>query len=143
MQEFWIAVAGPAVNVVIAAVLFVILAIARRHRSLAAPMLGGPFLGRLMAVNIMLVLFNLLPAFPMDGGRVLRALLALRMSRVRATHIAASVGQFMAILLARQEFLAGNGCWFLSPSLSTSGPRPNRTWSRCDHFSKVLAPGMP
>jgi Zn-dependent protease len=112
MQEFWIAVAGPAVNVVIAAVLFVLLAIAGDiERSRHVTLLGGPFLARLMAVNIMLVLFNLLPAFPMDGGRVLRALLALRMSRVRATHIAASVGQFMAILFGAAGVFSGQ--WML------------------------------
>jgi len=112
MQEFWIAVAGPAVNVVIAVVLVVILLVAGDiARARDVTLIGGPFLGRLVAVNVMLVLFNLLPAFPMDGGRVLRALLAMRMSRVRATHIAASVGQFMAILFGIAGVFSGQ--WML------------------------------
>lgn len=99
MQEFWVALAGPAVNVVIAAGLIVWLA---ATGGLTAPedlsITGGSFWQRLMIVNIFLVLFNLLPAFPMDGGRVLRALLATALGRRRATVIAANIGQGMAIL---------------------------------------------
>ena len=99
MQEFWVALAGPAVNVVIAAVLFVGLAATGGFTPVEEiSVTGGSFWQRLMVLNLFLVAFNLLPAFPMDGGRVLRALLAMRLGRRRATAIAANVGQGMAIL---------------------------------------------
>ncbi len=99
LQELWVALAGPAVNVVIAALLFAYLFLTHSLTPLPGlPLTGGPFLERLMVVNLFLVGFNLLPAFPMDGGRVLRALLALRLEYVQATQIAASIGQGMAFL---------------------------------------------
>jgi Zn-dependent protease len=84
-KELVIALAGPAVNVVIAAVLWPIV------------YLSDGFGVTLLAINIMLVLFNLLPAFPMDGGRVLRAALATRMDHLRATRIAVIVGRVVAV----------------------------------------------
>jgi len=99
IQELWVALAGPAVNVVIAALLFAFLTITNALEPLERlSVTSGSFVERLMAVNISLVLFNLLPAFPMDGGRVVRALLAMRMEYTRATQIAASLGQVMAFV---------------------------------------------
>src|SRR6266540_2452935 len=96
VQELIIAVAGPLVNVVIAIVLFVV----GGSRGLLNPSTveAGGLIAQLLTINILLVLFNLLPAFPMDGGRVLRALLATRMSYARATQIAATVGQGFAFV---------------------------------------------
>jgi Zn-dependent protease len=97
-QELVIATAGPAVNVLIAAGLILIGHDLDLTRLLQVNS-GQPLIGqKLLAVNVFLVLFNLLPAFPMDGGRVLRALLAFRMNYVRATQLAASVGQSFALL---------------------------------------------
>ena len=98
-QELWVALAGPAVNVVIAAGIFVFLQFTGGTEPLSRlSVIGGSFFHRLWVVNVFLVLFNLLPAFPMDGGRVARALLAMRMDYMRATQIAANLGQGMALV---------------------------------------------
>ena len=99
IEELWVALAGPAVNVVVAAVLFVYLILTRTFEPFTNLTIStGSFIERLMIVNLWLVGFNLIPAFPMDGGRVLRALLGLRMDYVRATQVAATVGQAFAFI---------------------------------------------
>ncbi len=100
IEELWVALMGPAVNVIIAFLLFAYLALIGQAPGIRELMdfSSGGFLVRLFTVNVTLVLFNLVPAFPMDGGRVLRALLALRMDYVHATQIAANIGQGMAFL---------------------------------------------
>ena len=96
-QEMLVAVAGPAVNVAIAALLLLVMALTGRPTDLAR--LGGGLIESLLLVNVLMLVFNLIPAFPMDGGRVLRALLALRLPYLQATKIASVVGQGVALLL--------------------------------------------
>ena len=99
-QEFLIAIAGPAVNVVIALVLIMLSNAQPSAARLAAiENANVSMIDRLASVNLFLALFNLIPAFPMDGGRVLRALLATRLGYVRATEIAAMIGQCVAFVL--------------------------------------------
>jgi Zn-dependent protease/CBS domain-containing protein len=107
VQELIIAVAGPAVNLIIAFCLFLV--IGTRGVLNPATVQGGDLVAQLLMINVSLLLFNLLPAFPMDGGRVLRALLATRLSYARATQIAASIGQ---------------GCAFVFGFLGLFGPNP-------------------
>ena len=99
LQELWVALAGPAVNLLIAVGIYgADLALGKRPAIQSFRWTGGTFLDQLMVVNVWLLLFNLIPAFPMDGGRVLRALLATRLERPRATVIAARIGQMIAFV---------------------------------------------
>jgi Zn-dependent protease/CBS domain-containing protein len=115
-QEFWIAIAGPAVNLVIVGLIYVggsvlasfqmgfdLSALERGMLSLQSPSL----LAFLFSTNLFLAVFNLIPAFPMDGGRILRALLASRMPHPRATAIAVGIGQNLALLAGLYGFLTG------------------------------------
>lgn len=108
-QEILVALAGPLVNVAIWAVL--VLGLGARSDLAALVTLDDPaagFLARLAMVNLALVLFNLIPAFPMDGGRVLRAVLALWLGRVRATQAAARTGQAIALVFGFLGVSQGN-----------------------------------
>ncbi len=105
IQELVVAVAGPAVNVVIALVLWIVLAPQIDLNDLSTlDRPGKSLLVQLLSVNVMLILFNLLPAFPMDGGRMLRAGLAMKMDHTRATTIAARIGQAIAVLFVIAGF---------------------------------------
>ena len=106
-QSLWITLAGPAVNIAIAIALFIVLQLTGTWQPITPnSLMDAPLLERLMLVNVSLVIFNMLPAFPMDGGRVLRAVLAMHMDDRRATQIAARIGQGMAVLFAFLGWLA-------------------------------------
>jgi Zn-dependent protease/CBS domain-containing protein len=115
-QEFVIAIAGPLVNFGLAILLAMVGLVFGQEIGLAR--LSGTLsgLGRLnfdslfnyvFTSNLLLGVFNLLPAFPMDGGRILRALLATQLDYARATAIAASVGQSLAVLMGLWGVLGG------------------------------------
>jgi Zn-dependent protease/predicted transcriptional regulator len=102
LQELKVTLAGPAVNVVIGVVLWIYLKATNQIPDADAIRSGNlfnlPFAFNIMYANIVLAVFNLIPAFPMDGGRVLRSLLALKIDPMKATEVAARIGQFLAIL---------------------------------------------
>jgi len=99
LQELWVALAGPLVNVVIAILLFGwLLATGTLVPIQSLGVAEGSMIERLMITNVFLVVFNLIPAFPMDGGRVLRAILAAWMDYTQATQIAAAIGQGIAFV---------------------------------------------
>jgi Zn-dependent protease/CBS domain-containing protein len=99
-QEFWIALAGPLVNVALAIVLGVFLWLTKGAiPMMGANMLVGGLLPALFYANVALTVFNLIPAFPMDGGRVLRAFLGMHLTEERATMIAGTIGQGLAIVI--------------------------------------------
>lgn len=99
-QEITVALAGPAVNVAIVIALWLWLSTAGTWVAMdQLDLTTGPFLERILMINIVLAVFNMLPAFPMDGGRVLRAALAMRMDRNEATQTAAKVGQGLALMM--------------------------------------------
>jgi Zn-dependent protease len=137
-EELVVALAGPAVNVIIAAMLWIVIGltgglpdphvIEQTRVSLAL---------RLFTVNIWLVLFNMIPAFPMDGGRVLRAILAMRMNHSRATQLAASIGQGIAFVF----FILGlwwNPMLLLIGVFVYFGARSEATFAEMKSISKDL-----
>jgi Zn-dependent protease len=108
-QEIAVALAGPAVNIVIWAGLTLLFGVGDSLSTLGAiDETGEGFVARLAAVNLFLAAFNMIPAFPMDGGRVLRAALATRMDRVLATRIAATAGQVIAFGFGVLGLTTGN-----------------------------------
>ncbi|EOZ92579.1 hypothetical protein A33Q_3960 [Indibacter alkaliphilus LW1] len=98
-QELWVAIAGPLVNVFIFLVLSVVLTFTGFNLESLEELKINPstILMYLASANLILAVFNLIPAFPMDGGRILRAFLAIRLPRAKATQIAGGIGQFLAI----------------------------------------------
>ncbi|WP_183438134.1 site-2 protease family protein [Methylobacterium sp. R2-1] len=107
-QELVVALAGPAVNIAIAALLFLVLGGLASEAGTEVANPGVSLLERLLWVNLFLVAFNLIPAFPMDGGRVLRAILAHRLGYARGTQIASRVGQALAFVFGLWGLLGGN-----------------------------------
>ena len=134
-QELLVAAAGPAVNLVIAGFLFLFvhsrfreLGDAEAARQFFEKVSAANFLTYLFMTNVMLVAFNAIPAFPMDGGRVLRALLSFKMDRVRATQIAVKVGQLFAIFFFSWVSFTIH-CSYSSGCSSISEPPANSLWS--------------
>ncbi|MGH7581189.1 MAG: site-2 protease family protein, partial [Gemmatimonadales bacterium] len=108
-QELLIALAGPAVTLAIVVVLYGVLALDGSPPGLGELEPDGPFLETLLRVNFYLLVFNLFPAFPMDGGRVLRAVLASRLGLVPGTRIAARFGQASAVVAGLYGLSTGQG----------------------------------
>jgi len=101
-EEFFVAIAGPLVNIALALITYFFIYIPHDSDELASQLSSGVnannFFLNFYIVNFTLAIFNLIPAFPMDGGRILRALLALRLERSAATKIAVRFGQFIAVV---------------------------------------------
>lgn len=135
IQEFVIAIAGPAVNFALA-IIFALIAllagISLNLDSLPSLLLGLnrmsllALFGYIFSSNLLLAVFNLIPAFPMDGGRVLRALLATRMAYTRATTAAVGIGQALALLMGIYGFVQGNFFWVLIALFIYSGAGQER-----------------
>lgn len=100
LKEFLVAIAGPLVNVILAGLIAGGLALTGFFsQALSLNLIANNFWMQLLLANVVLVIFNIIPAFPMDGGRMLRALLGLVMDRVKATKVAAGVGRGFAVIL--------------------------------------------
>ncbi|MBM3879329.1 MAG: site-2 protease family protein [Verrucomicrobia bacterium] len=113
-QELVVALAGPAVNVVLALALWAVVGSAATLAEWrTVRLVGGDFLAKLVWVNVFMTVFNLVPAFPMDGGRVLRSLLALWLGNVRATRIAVDIGQALAFMFGTIGLFKMQVLWVL------------------------------
>lgn len=111
-EEAVMAIAGPLASFSIAAGLYAVIKVLHYAGPIAYG--GQPWLVMLMHTNILIGGFNLLPAFPMDGGRVLRAVLALHMDHVQATNIAVSLGQALAVVMGLSAILIpGMSLWLV------------------------------
>ena len=111
-EEALMAIAGPAVSLMLAGALYAVTEVLGYRGPIAYG--GGPLLVMLLQTNLIIAMFNLLPAFPMDGGRVLRAVLAHYMDHVRATSIAVSLGQGLAVVMGLGAlFIPGMSLWFV------------------------------
>ncbi len=113
MEEFLVAIAGPLVNVAIAVIIYFILGSSEflrlsREAQNIDRLIDGSFLVNLLVINVILAVFNIIPAFPMDGGRMLRALLAIKLNRTKATKIASNIGQFIAVIFVILGFNSSN-----------------------------------
>ncbi|MEJ2021212.1 MAG: site-2 protease family protein [Maritimibacter sp.] len=107
-QEILVALAGPAVNVVIFLILVALLGPTAVEQAIQKPITLANLPAQIAALNLILALFNLIPAFPMDGGRVLRAILSTVMDRVAATKAAATAGQVLAFAMGLLGLVSGN-----------------------------------
>ncbi len=142
LDELWIAIAGPAVNVLISLLFIPYLML------VTAPQIAGvefltpelilsdfdflpPFI---FAMNLGLAAFNLIPAFPMDGGRVLRALLAGKMGRYKATKIAASIGQVIALAMFAYGMFNWNIPYIFIAVFIFIAAQRERTWTHRQHL---------
>lgn len=114
IQEILIAIAGPTVNFICAALLLPIIFVFGLTAVVLLPatISVASFLGSLLMINLIMGIFNLIPAFPLDGGRIARALLAFRLPYVTATAYAARLGRFIALAFCVIS-LVGGTIWFL------------------------------
>lgn len=157
LHELLIALAGPAVNVAIAAALVVAGAPLFAGEGVTAAALlqpsGQAMLAWLLGANVMLAAFNMLPAFPLDGGRALRALLAMRLGQERASSIAATIGQVLAVGLGVYAVASGKillaliaGFIFVGAGRERAGERARaalgglRAGDACNHHALELLP---
>ncbi|MCZ2344323.1 MAG: site-2 protease family protein [Bacteroidales bacterium] len=134
--EIVIALAGPAVNVVIAAAIFAALVAFGPILVMTDPgMACAEFLSHILLLNVVLVLFNLIPAFPMDGGRVFRATMNLFTDRLTATKIAATVGAIAALGIGLYGLFTGSlmmmvlaGVVFMLGQAELAGTQAREDW---------------